>query len=155
MIKLSGSYRLEIEEHILARFRGFRQSPINPLESGGILMGRKIGKLFIIDFASTPGEGDYREYNRFVRNKEQAQNIIYRERVRSDNRRIYLGEWHTHNQEKPSPSGLDLEEWELTFRSSKLSIRFMLCIIVGSKDELLNIHLSIQSAKGNIEVFTN
>jgi len=155
MIELPNANYLEIEEHILARFRGFRQSAINPFESGGILMARKVGHLFIIDFASTPSEGDLRSRNRFIRNKERAQSIIEREIEKTGRRRTYIGEWHTHNQEKPFPSGIDFEEWELTFRSSRLNIEFMFCIIVGSRDELLNIHLSIQTAKRNIEVLSN
>jgi len=155
MIKLPNSYSLEIEEHILARFRGCRQNSFNPFESGGILMGRKKGKLFIVDFASTPGTGDLRSSCRFIRNKKRAQRIINRELLNSGNRRIYIGEWHTHNEENPSPSALDINEWHLTFTGSKLNANFILCIIVGSRDEIFNIHLSIQTSNGNIEVLKN
>lgn len=152
MIKLPNSYFLEIEQHILARFRGFRQSKINPLESGGILMGKKIGEKFLIDFASTPGAGDKRKFNRFIRNKKRAQEIIIREREKTNNRRIYLGEWHTHFEEIPTPNSLDLREWKLTFDSSLLNIDFMVCIIVGFKDELFNLYLGIQTSTSYMKV---
>jgi integrative and conjugative element protein (TIGR02256 family) len=155
MIKLPNSYFLEIEQHILARFRGSRQSKINPLESGGILMGKKIGEKFLIDFASTPGAGDKRKINRFIRNKKRAQEIINREREKTNNRRIYLGEWHTHFEENPTPTNLDLREWKLTFNNSLLNINFMFCIIVGLKCELFNLYLSIQTSTSHIKVVGN
>ena len=45
----------------------------------------------------------------------------------------YLGEWHTHPEDYPRPSGLDRSEWT-ALSSKRLDKRPMLAVIVGRKN---------------------
>ena len=45
----------------------------------------------------------------------------------------YVGEWHTHPQDYPRPSGLDRTEWNKLSRK-RADGRPMLAVIVGRKD---------------------
>jgi integrative and conjugative element protein (TIGR02256 family) len=42
----------------------------------------------------------------------------------------YIGEWHTHPQEDPSPSSIDLDEWR-KLAKLRLDERPLLAVIVG------------------------
>ncbi len=115
-------------------------------------MGKLIDNRIIIDFASTPGEGDLRGSNNFIRDKARAQRIIGAEESKSKRKRFYLGEWHTHNDKNPSPSGRDKIDWRLTYKSSAFNMDFLICIIVGTNNELMNLHIGIQTHLKYIEI---
>jgi integrative and conjugative element protein (TIGR02256 family) len=44
----------------------------------------------------------------------------------------YLGEWHTHPEVLPSPSSLDISEWQLICRRKATPMVFMIVGMDGS-----------------------
>ncbi|MGD9730340.1 MAG: Mov34/MPN/PAD-1 family protein [Gammaproteobacteria bacterium] len=60
----------------------------------------------------------------------------------------YLGEWHTHPEEHPHPSGLDRLEWG-RLSAKRRDKRPMLAVIVGRK----SIHAELVPKSGRGSVF--
>ena len=131
--------RLRITHRVLETFHRHRQMSFRLFESGGILLGSVVKKHVIIDKASTPGERDKRGIAFFHRNKGRAQSLIDKAFLKSEGQQIYLGEWHTHREQTPSPSFIDNCEIRRAYKKSKLNIGCMVYIIVGNKDNLGNI----------------
>lgn len=91
-----------------------RQHRARDAEAGGILLGRRILETddVVIDLASEPHVADSRSRFRFFRKKEPAQRLVDTSWERSKGTQNYLGEWHTHPEDDPAPSALDLGEWQ-------------------------------------------
>ena len=129
---------LIISKGVLDTFHSYRQiSPKIP-ESGGILLGKVFKDYIQLDKATILGNGDKQGWFFFHRNKKRAQTSICEAFLKSKGTRIYLGEWHTHKEEKPYPSLKDKFEIRRAFRKSKLNLEFIIFIIVGS-DTLNNL----------------
>ncbi|UTV82336.1 Mov34/MPN/PAD-1 family protein [Acidithiobacillus sp. YTS05] len=60
----------------------------------------------------------------------------------------YLGEWHTHVEDDPHPSGLDRSEWKL-LSAKRRDKRPVLAVIVGRK----NLHVELVPSSGRGPVF--
>lgn len=60
----------------------------------------------------------------------------------------YIGEWHTHPQEVPSPSHIDLDEWE-TLATSRADRRPLFAVVVGRQ----NLHVELMHADGMRQEF--
>lgn len=113
-IVLSDSGRkLKFTEEIIKMFESYRQVGKEP-EAGGILIGRedKNNGNLIIEYATAPMEKDIRKRYRFYRKDEG--HIEYYNKIYKENNGIYayVGEWHTHPENEPSPSLIDKNNWK-------------------------------------------
>lgn len=81
---------------------------IKPFEMGGICFGIvKKDKIVITELIGMLKD-DISEINGFVRNSCNEYNkIIAKKWKQSDGIVNYVGEWHTHNEDYPSPSDID------------------------------------------------
>lgn len=53
----------------------------------------------------------------------------------SNHTRCYIGEWHTHPEDNPSPSFVDLSSLKSSFKNNKLAVRNVIVMaIVGRKN---------------------
>ncbi|WP_284503250.1 Mov34/MPN/PAD-1 family protein [Caballeronia sp. GAWG1-1] len=117
-------------EPVLATFAAHRQLHMSDCEAGGVLLGRRRGRHFEITHVTRPFPTDTQRRTAFLRecigHQEEASALWM-----SSGREIgYLGEWHTHPEQDPFPSGIDTEQW----RKSSLDMRDdlpMLTVIVG------------------------
>lgn len=108
------SYRIDentvikFEDEVLLKFNNYCQGK-EMNESGGILLGKIKSDFseYIITDISEPCEKDKCGRCYFLRNKENAQNIINHYWKTSGGEIMYLGEWHTHPETYPSPSFVD------------------------------------------------
>ena len=103
-------------------------------EMGGILIGAydtKLECLRITDM-SFPYPGDEQSSFRFFRKSKGHQEEMDRLWEESEHTKAYLGEWHTHNQDTPTPSITDCKTWK---RISKRNKNFDECffMIIGKK----------------------
>lgn len=100
-----------VEAAVFDRVNPFRQRESAATESGGILLGYRRGAHLHVVQATTPGHGDHGTRVSFRRSanghREQALSGWHR----SDRTLDYLGEWHTHPEQAPSPSGTDHRAW--------------------------------------------
>lgn len=121
-----------IEAEPLILMDRFWQDESAKPESGGILLGYRRDKHLHVTMASTPQPGDEQRRYLFNRSKRAHQELALRQWRASAQTVDYLGEWHTHPETHPSPSGLDQAEW------AKICARApnpMLFMIVGWSGE--------------------
>jgi integrative and conjugative element protein (TIGR02256 family) len=114
-------------------FESHRQLDAVATESGGILLGRQILGTddVIIDEAADPAPGDVRSRFRFVRRAKSAQAVVDAAWQASRGSRNYLGEWHSHPEDVPSPSPADIKNWRKIAQRARFEQTFLLFVIVG------------------------
>lgn len=71
----------------------------------------------------------------------KANKLIEEEFSKSNQTRFYIGEWHTHPEDNPSPSYQDLNSLKESYYKNKLVIsNLILMAIIGRKDICWNIY---------------
>ncbi len=105
----------------------YRQLRWYSKEAGGVLIGERRGSHIVIQEISEPGEGDVRGRNSVDRRGQHHQRIVDEAFSRSLGTLQYLGEWHTHPEDIPSPSIQDLNTW----RRHLVDSEHMVLLIVG------------------------
>jgi integrative and conjugative element protein (TIGR02256 family) len=129
---------VEFNDEAFQIMQSHRQISPKAAESGGMLLGRLIdnNRDVVIDRVTVPINEDKKWRFFFFRQKEPAQRII--EQVWSDSKAVtnYLGEWHTHPEDVPSPSSVDLAEWARISQKATFEQDFLLFVIVGRERTL-------------------
>ena len=104
--------QIKVEDGVLAEIRQHVQTSASDLEAGGVLMGREPvdGALIVVDPITVPMPKDGRG-RRFFERRDKGHLRLYERLNHKCNIYAYVGEWHTHSQPIPSPSGKDLSNW--------------------------------------------
>lgn len=129
---------LHIEENVLTKLFVYMQRNDDDKEAGGVLIGRQVNgaeEYYLCDI-SEPTALDKRSRFAFVRNKVSAQKVIdgkWQESAGIDN---YLGEWHSHPENKPSPSYVDRRLISQIIRDGSNVFPKVFLIIVGRDQSL-------------------
>lgn len=115
-------------------FRRWRQLAEADLEGCGILVGREsLSGVVLVDEVTTPLPGDVRGPMTCER-LDPGHAAFVRDRWRASNGAVnYLGSWHTHPEDRPSPSALDVREWveeAVRLRSERHNLR-LVHLVVG------------------------
>lgn len=135
-----------INENLLGIFNKYIQDDNKKKEAGGILTGLIYNDKIEIRNCSIPSSNDKRSRYNFVRSKITAQEFLTDRFRLSDGREIYLGEWHTHPEQTPTPSYCDILNFRRTIKSNKFYSDLFFMIIVGTK----GLYLAIYNKKGKI-----
>jgi integrative and conjugative element protein (TIGR02256 family) len=124
--------RLKIGMSAYDMMRRYIQDKPGMPEAGGILLGRYIidAHDVVIDRVTVPLPGDRRSRFRFTRCDKEHQRIADRAWNRSHRTCTYLGEWHTHPEAVPHPSGVDQNDWRRKLREDRYA-ESLFFIIVG------------------------
>ena len=101
-------------------------------EAGGLLLGSVHGSHMLIEQATVPTAWDKRFRYLFERMPFGHEAIALSRWTASQGTIRYLGEWHTHPEDHPQPSGLDRSEWN-RLSAQRRDKRLMLAVIVGRK----------------------
>lgn len=107
----------------------YRQMNRLSKEAAGVLIGERRGKHIIVHEVSEPGDGDIRRRCFVDRKGPHHQLAVDDAFARSSGRLQYLGEWHTHPEDYPSPSPTDIGTW----RRHLLTQEQMILLIIGRK----------------------
>lgn len=99
-------------------------------EAGGVLLGTVHERGLLVTVASTPSRLDLRLRFLFERLPFGHSALAKRMWHNSAGTTRYIGEWHTHPQDIPVPSGIDLTEWRKKAKK-RADKRPMLAVIVG------------------------
>lgn len=124
------SIALAVTERLLS----FRQLKNSSRESGGIILGRLLvdNDDVIVDEITSPGPKDFRSRFSFLRRRDSAQKRVNAAWIESKGMLVYLGEWHTHPEDVPTPSySIDLKEWRRIAKEASFEQDFLLFLIVG------------------------
>lgn len=102
-------------------------------ENVGILLGSKISeKHYRINRVSEPCVLiDSSTRCGCIRDANKANEIIKREFESSNRKRVYFGEWHTHPENIPTPSTVDISSIRDVFYKSEIAIDGVFLAIVG------------------------
>ena len=114
-------------------FSCYRQLKRTAPEAGGVLLGRFIraSRDIVVDVATEPGLGDKAHRLSFRRTQKRTQLLINQAWQDSSGTRNYLGEWHTHPEDDPSPSTVDLLNWRRIAGSAIYEQDSLLFVVVG------------------------
>jgi len=120
---------------------------VDPLKVNSLLLGYRRGDHLEVTHATEPTKYDIRKIFSFKRNSNTHTEIANKAWSDSKGHICYIGEWHTHPEDNPTPSGVDIREWKkLSMNMEGNNSLFML--IVGRK----SIWTGISSSKGILKV---
>lgn len=129
-----------LTDAVLTHFRHHRQVSRWRREAGGQLFARIEGHRIVVVEATGPRSGDRRTRTGYFpdRAAERAE-ISSRHAVGLH----FVGDWHTHPDREPQPSGRDLESMAECFRKSVHQLNGFVLIIVGLTPPPAGLHLSV------------
>ena len=130
------SYQFEISATVLTIMRGFVQNEPAMPEAGGVLLGRHLlgSRDIVVDELTTPMKGDKQTRYFFFRAQRSHQKVIDRRWHASAGTCNYLGEWHTHPEPSPRPSGQDLQNWRAKLRYDVVDHDALYFVIAGQRE---------------------
>lgn len=104
---------------------------MNSVEAGGVLMGfRRAHHLHVVDLTE-PFPTDRSTRTSFRRERTGHAEVVQRRWFGSARTCDYLGEWHTHPEDYPTPSAKDRREWRALVLRSPRSLVFLIAGIRG------------------------
>ncbi len=145
---------LYIEDIVLAKLFKYLQRSSTSKEAGGILFGKQAKgreEYYLCD-VSEPSHMDKRGRFSFVRNKVSAQRIINKKWDESNGIENYLGEWHSHPENRPTPSHIDRSLIRQVIRDGTNAFKKVFLIIVG-KDQSL--YIGVADSETSHEIYTS
>jgi len=122
---------------VINKLKNIVDKNINIYESGGLLLGFIRENHFDVRIITIPYKHDYASKNSFIRKDKKHLNIFQSFRLKFDKNITYIGEWHTHPEDNPKPSSIDLEEWKIIKSTRTYPVVFM---ILGRK----NIYITVK-----------
>lgn len=135
----SGQF-LTLEQNVLDHFVKWRQLGPKMPEAGGQLFGEVEGQSIKVKLATGPRRSDRRGRFFFI-----ADRLAERREISTMHKSglHYFGDWHTHPQSIPTPSGTDLSSMADLFARSKHELKALLMVIVGTAGFPDGLHVSI------------
>lgn len=125
-------------ESVLITFARYRQLRATDFEAGGVLLGKRRGRHFDVTHLTVPFPTDVRTRTAFNRESSGHQSEASALWTSSGREIGYLGEWHSHPEQDPSPSNIDIRQWEKASTEMIDGLPF-LAVIVGD----VNLSVSI------------
>lgn len=144
----TGEVLLHFSDAVMAVFRANVQTG-GRSEAGGILLGTVHDHGMLITHATVPSRLDQRLPTFFSRSARGHRGIAQRLWRASGGTMRYLGDWHTHPEDAPSPSGIDLREWR-KLALARNDERPALSVIVGR----LTLHVELMHSSGDRDQLT-
>lgn len=123
-----------MSEEVIRTISQYVQNDAVKDEAGGILLGIRRNDHFEVIYATEPTKFDVRSRTHWQRSEKIHEDIAIKRWQESKGKVTYLGEWHTHPENIPSPSMVDINEWNKL--SSKCSYRAGLAMIIVGIDDL-------------------
>ena len=137
--------QLSFAPAVLAHFRKHKQTRFSKSEVGGQLFAEFEGDLVKILRATGPNAEDKRSWTSFLPSpKRQNAEIkdLFRQRL------YFVGDWHTHPEDVPTPSALDLNSMQDCFRRSQHELKAFVMVIVGRAPFPRGLWVSLHNASG-------
>lgn len=124
---------IQFSRNVVDVLQSFRQRDNESKESGGILLGRILLNEtdFVVDRVSTPTQADKATRFSFFRPIKLAQQLVIKVWHKSAGTQNYFGEWHTHPEDFPIPSSVDITNWQSIWHRSKTDADEIFFVIVG------------------------
>ena len=117
-----------------------KYSAVFPTENGGVLIGQVNPTQILITDFTEPAKHDQLGKFSFIRRSKGVNKVLRRLFEEGGKTKTYLGEWHTHHENKPKPSQTDLNTLIEQFQKNTLAIPFALSLIIGYQGYLLMLY---------------
>jgi integrative and conjugative element protein (TIGR02256 family) len=114
----------------------FRQNSSRDREAGGVLIGESRGEHVWVREATPPQPDDIRTRATFLRCSGRHQQLVDEAWARSEGTLSYVGEWHTHPEDHPTPSVIDRAS---LFLRSLQAAHTLVAVIVGLRSNYVAI----------------
>lgn len=130
-----GGGELRISGAAIVNMRAHVQRHCWSTEAGGILLGRMLTEKehVVVDEVTVPGPHDRTSRFRFFRAERPAQTAVDAAWTRSGGEINYLGEWHTHPENDPTPSRHDRTDWQRLVMTQRYEQDALFFVIVGRR----------------------
>jgi len=142
---------LVLPEEVVLKFRRYRQKRWYQREAGGQLFARLSLSRIVIEEATGPRRTDRRTRTSYVPDRAAEQREI-------DGRHAeglhFVGDWHTHPEELPRPSGLDVASISESVRKSSHALNGFLLVIVGQAEPPKGLLVSVHDVFGGSVILT-
>jgi integrative and conjugative element protein (TIGR02256 family) len=122
-----------LSDEVIQYVSGYRQHSASATEAGGQLFGTVAGKDVRVSVATGPYPGDDRSRYGYRSNPAAAAAAI---NLQESKGLGYLGEWHTHAECHPKPSGADMSTMLALVQKSTLGAGAAMLLIVGTAPAL-------------------
>ncbi|MBN8503363.1 MAG: Mov34/MPN/PAD-1 family protein [Burkholderiales bacterium] len=139
------TWNVLLTENCVSELMRHRQSSGSSRENGGQLFARFVQDGVQVEVATVTRGFSRRTRFGFWpdRKAEQADiNQLFERGLH------YIGDWHTHPEEVPSPSATDEQKMQEIFRKSRHELPFMLMVIVGQAVFPRGLFLGVVQATG-------
>lgn len=141
-----GSVMLNFSDMVCGVFEKHVQVGDLP-ERGGVLLGTVHERGLLVTVATTPTRLD-RQFRYLFERLPFGHGAVARRLWRSSaGTTRYIGEWHTHPQDIPTPSSIDLDEWR-KLAKVRADKRPLLAVIVGRHE----LHVELAYGNGSREL---
>jgi len=139
MIKLQESdFSVEFDDSALESFKQYQQKN-GEFESGGILVGEVyLRQNKVIVRQVIVSKKAKRSLFGVNIDKVEMQYELEKTRINTNYQYYYIGDWHTHSEQHPTPSMVDNISYKKTVRKAVLQTNFVVFLIVGNGDDILD-----------------
>lgn len=126
--KLPNGLCIDLFEPVITQLIKSRQIGKDTPERGGYLIGYENAKTlnYTILSATPPSRKDYSK-RYFIR----LCSMNHLKSIELKKTGGYIGTWHTHPQEIPYPSSIDIKDWKESLKFNRKSTSYLIFIIVG------------------------
>lgn len=145
LVEVPGGPAIVLTDKALSTVCRYRQITPKAKEAGGQLFAKFVGADTIIVEATIPGFLDMRSRQGFKPNRRLQQIEIWQ---RHKEGLHFVGDWHTHPEEVPHPSGMDIRDMTECYRLSAHKLRAFVMVIVGTQTGQGGVYAALINHKG-------
>ena len=127
----NSAQRLIFSKGVVEHFISHQQRRRWQREAGGQLFARFDGNEIIVEDCTGPRRSDRRTRNAFRPDRRAERQEI---EERFEQGLHFIGDWHTHPEDYPQPSSLDLHSVSEMFVKSNHALNGFVLVIVGRKE---------------------
>lgn len=133
---------IEITAPVIEVFLRHQQTCPIASEAGGLLFAEICPSIIKIVYATEPTNLDIRSRVRFKSSRQNARSLIKDKFIAGLH---FVGEWHTHPEEEPTPSRIDLDSMAESFGRSKHQLDHFIMVIIGNHARDLRLWVSLHN----------
>lgn len=135
-----------LTDEVLSHLLRHRQVGRRSLEAGGQLFARIEDNRIVVVEATGPRASDRRSRTSYLPDRAAERAEIATRHAAGLH---FVGDWHTHPDGEPKPSGRDLESMTECFKKSVHQLNGFILILVGLTPPPEGLHLSVHDGCGH------
>jgi len=136
---------LVLSKEVVQKFRRYRQKRWYQREAGGQLFARLSASRIVVEEATGPRRTDRRTRTSYIPDRVAEQREID---IHHASGLHYIGDWHTHPETFPSPSGLDIASISESAQKSTHRLNGFVLVIVGQAEPPGGLVVSAHDRRG-------